>query len=77
MKLFQNKALSLTVTNNPQPPTDSSEPATSKRVDADAIAQIAMYHANHAAALISAVYVGRKVVNTACEIAIIAANKRL
>lgn len=74
--MFKNKALSLSVSMNPKPTTTSAETATPS-LTPDEIAQIAMYHANHAAALIASLYVGRKVLNTACEIAVIYAQKRL
>lgn len=73
--MFNNRALSIQIVRKPA--ASNPEPAQHKCVDIDEITQIAMYHAEHAAKIIGALYVGHKLLNTACEIAVIAAKSKL
>lgn len=74
--MFNNRALSISLVKK-SPDTNPDNPTQPAGTDYDEIAQIVMYHANHAAKIVGTLYVGRKLLNTACEIAVIAAHKHL
>lgn len=76
MKLFHNRALDVQVSLRPNAPVTQTDVPSSK-LQPDEIATILMLHAEQGAKILAALYVGRKVLNTACEIAVIAAQKRL
>jgi hypothetical protein len=74
---LKNRALQLSVVQKPAGSTtpDATAPCTHR--DYDEIAQIAMYHAEHAAKIVVGVVVANKLLNTACQIAVITAQAKI
>lgn len=73
--MFKNHALHVTMVKKTPTNTTTNSPDTAS-VTPDEIAQIIMYHANHAAKIAASLYVGKVVLTTGRDIAVMYAASK-
>lgn len=76
--MFGNRSLQVSVVKTPKPGTAAPDETPEKEgIDVDKVSNLVITHTNHLAKLAGTAYVAKRVVDAACEIAVIIAKAKI